>query len=172
MADQKTTESTAASTIENKAAKKNDALNNDHGRTSIEDVVVAKIAGLAAREVSGVHALGGNAARMAGSLRTAFGGSENAQQGVNVEVGETQAAVDLSIVAEYGVAIHELSEAIRRNIIRSIERMTGLEVTEVNIDVTDVHLANDDDDAADKRQNNELSAAETTQIANQTARVQ
>ncbi|MBC3186051.1 Asp23/Gls24 family envelope stress response protein [Corynebacterium sp. zg-331] len=125
---------------------RNDALSTEHGRTVIEDQVVGKIAGLAAREVSGVHALGGGAARMLGSIRESFGASDNVQQGVDVEVGESQAAVDLSIVAEYGVAIHELAEAIRRNIIRAIERMTGLEVTEVNVTVTDVHLDLDDND--------------------------
>ncbi|MCH6197773.1 Asp23/Gls24 family envelope stress response protein [Corynebacterium mastitidis] len=125
---------------------RNDALSTEHGRTVIEDQVVGKIAGLAAREVSGVHALGGGGARMLGSIRESFGASENVQQGVDVEVGESQAAVDLSIVAEYGVAIHELAEAIRRNIIKAIERMTGLEVTEVNVTVTDVHLDGDDNE--------------------------
>jgi uncharacterized alkaline shock family protein YloU len=120
------------------------AVQSQHGRTLIEDVVVAKIAGLATREVSGVYALGGNTTRMIGSLRETLGGAGNIQQGVTVEVGERQAAVDLSIVAEYGVAIHELADAIRRNIIRAIERMTGLEVTEVNVNVTDVHLPHDD----------------------------
>lgn len=113
------------------------------GRTVIDNVVVGKIAGIAAREVSGVYALGGGAARVMGSIRDTFGGS-NVQQGITVEVGERQAAVDLSIVAEYGVAIHELAEAIRRNITRAIERMTGLEVTEVNVTVSDVHLPSDD----------------------------
>ncbi|APT88246.1 hypothetical protein CFRA_02015 [Corynebacterium frankenforstense DSM 45800] len=136
---------------------------DDHGRTTIEDVVVGKIAGLAAREVTGVHALGGGGARTVGAIREAFGASENVQQGVSVEVGETQAAVDLSIVAEYGVAIHELAEAIRRNIIRAIERMTGLEVTEVNVTVTDVHLPNQDDDRDDEQR--ELAAAEQEQVA-------
>lgn len=120
------------------------------GRTIIEDIVVTKIAGLAAREVSGVYALGGGAARVMGSLRGTFAGTENVQQGVNVEVGERQAAVDLSIVAEYGVAIHELAEAIRTNIIRSIERMTGLEVTEVNVTVTDIHLLQEQDEALER----------------------
>lgn len=123
---------------------------NPHGFTRIEDVVVSKIAGLAAREVSGVHALGGGAARMVGAIRESFAGSSsNVQQGVTVEVGERQAAVDVSIVAEYGVAIHELAEAIRRNIITAIERMTGLEVTEVNVTVHDVHLDFGTDDDSD-----------------------
>ncbi|APT84001.1 hypothetical protein CAQU_01745 [Corynebacterium aquilae DSM 44791] len=125
-------------TNENKNAP---ALATDHGRTHIEDVVVSKIAGMAAREVSGVHALGGGAARMVGALRESIPGSRtNVQQGVSVEVGETQAAVDVAIVAEYGVAINELADAIRQNIIYAVERMTGLEVTEVNVDVHDVHL--------------------------------
>ncbi|QGU02895.1 Alkaline shock protein 23 [Corynebacterium kalinowskii] len=118
----------------------------ERGHTHIEDTVVSKIAGMAAREVSGVHALGGGTARMVGALRETIPGSRtNMHQGVSVEVGETQAAVDVSIVAEYGVAIHELAEAIRRNVIAAIERMTGLEVTEVNITVHDIHLGVEDD---------------------------
>lgn len=116
-------------------------ITGPRGITRIEDVVVGKIAGLAAREVSGVHSLGGGAGRMVGALRDSFAGPPAAvQHGVHVEVGEHQAVVDVSIVAEYGVAIHELAEAIRRNIITAIERMTGLEVTEVNVTVHDVHL--------------------------------
>ena len=107
------------------------------GVTRIEDVVVGKIAD---REVSGVHALGGTGARMMGTFRESFAGVANVQQGVHVEVGEKQAAVDVSIVAEYGVAIHDLAEAIRTNIITAVERMTGLHVTEVNVTVHDVHL--------------------------------
>lgn len=125
-------------------------LVTDHGRTSVADVVVSKIAGMAAREVTGVHGLGGSTARALGALRERIpGGRVNVQQGISVEVGERQAAVDISIVAEYGVAIHELAEAIRRNIIISIEEMTGLEVTEVNVTVHDVHLPGDDESAAE-----------------------
>ena len=122
-------------------------LVTDHGRTAVADVVVSKIAGMAAREVTGVHGLGGSTARALGALRERIpGGRVNVQQGISVEVGERQAAVDISIVAEYGVAIHELAEAIRRNIIISVEEMTGLEVTEVNVTVHDVHLPGDSDD--------------------------
>ncbi|WKD59848.1 Asp23/Gls24 family envelope stress response protein [Corynebacterium caspium] len=137
----------------------------DYGKTVIEDVVVGKIAGLAAREVTGVYALGGGAARMVGSLRSTLGVGENIQQGVNVEVGETQAAVDLSIIAEYGVAIHELAEAIRRNIIRAIERMTGLQVTEVNVHVTDVHVEQDEatDEEVEDVQQYEITANEVAE---------
>lgn len=126
-------------------------LFTDHGRTSVADVVVSKIAGMAAREVSGVHGLGGGTARALGSLRERIpGGRVNVQQGISVEVGERQAAVDISIVAEYGVAIHELAEAIRRNIILSVEEMTGLQVTEVNVIVHDIRLPEEHDDEDDR----------------------
>jgi uncharacterized alkaline shock family protein YloU len=117
------------------------ALVSEQGRTSIADTVVSKIAGIAAREISGVHDLGGGTARAVGAIRERIPGSRtNLSQGVAVEVGEHQAAVDLDIVAEYGVAIADLAAAIRRNVVDAVERMTGLEVTEVNITVHDVFL--------------------------------
>ena len=122
------------------------SLLTTHGKTTIADTVVEKIAGLAAREVSGVHALGGGVARAFGAVRERIPGSKaSLSQGVSVEVGERQAAVDLDIVVEYGVEIGELTKAIRRNVISAIERMTALEVTEVNIAVGDVHIDGDDD---------------------------
>lgn len=116
-------------------------LTSPQGKTTIADTVVAKIAGIAAREVAGVFELGGGTARAVGALRDRIpGSSTNHSQGVSVEVGETQAAVDVQLVAEYGVALADLASGIRRNVIASIERMTGLEVTEVNVDIQDVHL--------------------------------
>lgn len=119
------------------------------GRTQIADTVVAKIAGVATREITGVHALGGGAARALGALRERIpGGTTNVSQGVSVEVGDTQAAVDLDLVVEYGAAIADVAAAIRRNVVASVERMTGLEVVEVNVTVNDVHLPDDDTDEA------------------------
>ncbi|MCK2212736.1 Asp23/Gls24 family envelope stress response protein [Actinomadura sp. ATCC 31491] len=122
------------------------SLVTDKGTTSIDDGVVAKIAGLAAREVSGVHAMGGGTARALGSVRGLVGGERSVAQGVSVEVGERQAAVDLDLVAEYGTAIPDLAAAVRKNVIGAVERMCGLEVTEVNIRVDDVHLPDQDGD--------------------------
>ncbi|HOZ58954.1 MAG TPA: Asp23/Gls24 family envelope stress response protein [Nakamurella multipartita] len=128
------------------------ALVTSQGKTTIADTVVEKIAGLAAREINGVYALGGGAARIIGAVRDRIPGSKaSVSQGVSVEVGERQAAVDLYIVVEYGVEIGELTKAIRRNVINSIERMTALEVTEVNIVVGDVHLDTDEDDTEDDK---------------------
>ena len=119
-----------------------------HGKTSIADVVVEKIAGLAAREITGVYRLGGGGvSRAFGAIREKIpGGGSGLTAGVAVEVGARQTAVDLDIVVEYGVEIGELTKAIRRNVISAIERMTTLEVTEVNIVVHDVHVPNQDTD--------------------------
>ena len=130
-------------------------LVTDHGRTTIADSVVEKIAGIAAREVSGVHEMGGGAARAFGNLKETLPGSAatpSPTQGVTVEVGERQAAIDLELVVEYGVAISDLAEAVRRNVIGRVERMTGLEVTEVNITVDDVFLGDDKSEQPDRVQ--------------------
>lgn len=146
----KTTSSTTAPATPSTEVVKtpsNGPLVTTQGRTSIADTVVSKIAGIATREVSGVHDLGGNTARAVGALRERIPGSRtNLSQGVNVEVGERQAAVDVDLIAEYGVSIADLASGVRRNVIGSVERMTGLEVTEVNITVLDVHLEGDDSD--------------------------
>lgn len=124
------------------------ALSSDQGRTTIAEAVVSKIAGISTREVSGVHGLGGGASRAVGALRERIpGGRTNMSQGVTVEVGERQAAIDIALVVEYGVAIADLAASIRRNVIGSVERMTGLDVTEVNIVVQDVFLPAEDDGA-------------------------
>lgn len=117
------------------------------GRTTIAASVVQKIAGIAAREISGVHSMGGGVSRAFGAIRERIPGGGTGSSnvsGVQVEVGEKQAAVDLDIVVEYGASIVELARAVRRNVITAVERMTGLEVIEVNIAVNDIHLPTED----------------------------
>ena len=116
------------------------------GKTTIADTVVSKIAGIAVREISGVHTVGGGTSRAVGALLERIpGASVNHAQGISVEVGDRQAAIDVDIVADYGVSIADLAAVIRRNVIAAIESMTGLEVTEVDIVVHDVHLLDDGD---------------------------
>ena len=134
-----------------KSVEKSDSpLTTDDGKISIAQNVVAKVAGMACREISGVHSMGAGASRALGSLRQRIPGSSgpSVTQGVGVEVGETQAAIDLDIVVEYGVSIAELGRSVQRNVKQSVERMTGLDVVEVNVAVDDVHLpssGNDED---------------------------
>jgi uncharacterized alkaline shock family protein YloU len=124
------------------------------GSTSIADVVVVKIAGMAAREVPGVHDMGGGLSRSLGAMRERVPGGSGRPgtgRGVKVEVGEKQTAIDLDLVVEYGAPITEVARDVRENVISEVERTTGLEVVEVNIGVNDVHVPEDDESSGEDR---------------------
>ncbi|GGW55016.1 Asp23/Gls24 family envelope stress response protein [Streptomyces caelestis] len=122
------------------------------GRTTIADGVVEKIAGLAARDVDGVHAMGSGLSRTFGAVRDRVpGGAKAVSRGVKVEVGEVQAALDLEIVVDYGVSIADVARDVRENVITAVERMTGLEVVEVNIAVSDVKLPDEEEEEPERR---------------------
>jgi uncharacterized alkaline shock family protein YloU len=123
-------------------------LQSERGSTNISDTVVQKIAGIAAQEVEKVQMGGGATAAVTGflgSVSDAVSGSSSGDgspaRGVSVEVGEEEAAVDLTMAIEYGVSIPQVTEAVRRNVINRVENLTGLGVTEVNITVNDVQFA-------------------------------
>ncbi|MFE5914918.1 Asp23/Gls24 family envelope stress response protein [Streptomyces wedmorensis] len=125
------------------------------GRTTIADGVVEKIAGLAARDVAGVHAMGSGLSRTFGAVRDRVpgggGGKASVTRGVKAEVGEVQTALDLEIVIDYGVSISDVAGDVRENVIAAVERMTGLEVVEVNIAVSDVKLPDEEDEEPESR---------------------
>ncbi len=126
----------------------------DRGRTTIADGVVEKIAGLAARDVVGVHAMGSGISRTFGAMRERVPGgssSKSATRGVKAEVGEVQTALDLEIVVDYGVSIGDVARDVRENVVAAVERMTGLEVVEVNIAVSDVKLPDEEEDETETR---------------------
>lgn len=116
-------------------------LTTEAGHTSIANSVVAKIAGLAAREIDGVYQLVGSGAGAAISeLAQRVTGGDAVDRGVSVEVGQREAAVDLKMITVYGVSIADVAQAVRQNIITRVREMTGLIVKEVNIDVTDLYF--------------------------------
>jgi uncharacterized alkaline shock family protein YloU len=119
-------------------------LQSDLGATTIQPHVVAKIAGLAVREVNGVHSLVPFGAGQAFSnLAASVTGAEMRNLGVSVEVGSLEAAIDCRIVCDYGVSIPQVSAAIRENVTERIYIMTGLKVAEVNIEVADLFFEED-----------------------------
>lgn len=125
-------------------------LESERGTTSIDDTVVTKVAGIAAREVRGVYDLGGGTARALGGVTQRVGLGDERTQGVSVEVGEREAAVDLTAVIEYGESIPQVSEQIRDNVVKRVEGITGLSVTEVNVTVNDLHFPGDDRPTAEE----------------------
>lgn len=104
------------------------------GRTSISDEVISIIARKAAERVEGVYQLAEPS--LTGMIRRL-----GRHAGVAAEVGYEEAAIDVSIVVEYGVPIREVAKALRREIIETVETMTGMKVVEVNVDVHDVYIA-------------------------------
>ncbi|WP_019545532.1 Asp23/Gls24 family envelope stress response protein [Streptomyces sulphureus] len=120
------------------------------GRTTIADGVVEKIAGLAARDITGVHAMGSGLARTLGAVKDRVPGGKSVSRGVKAEVGEVQTALDVEIVVEYGVSVPDVARAVRENIVSAVERMSGLEVVEVNIEVSDVKLPDEEDEDEDR----------------------
>ena len=120
------------------------ASETSSGKTVINDGVIAKIVGIAASEVPGVYALGGGAARAFGAIRDAINASDLGQ-GIRVEVGEKQVAVDVTLVADYPVALQDVADRVRAAIVTAIETLVGMEVTEVNITINDVHIPAIDD---------------------------
>ena len=139
-------------TASSRAAAKHTPADSASGKNTIADGVVEKVAGIAARQVAGVHDLGNGAARAVGAIRNVIG-QQDRGQGISVEVGEKQVAADITVVAEYPVDLQKLADEIRASVSRAITTVVGMEVAEVNVTVSDVHIPSDDegDDAAESR---------------------
>lgn len=112
----------------------------DMGTIQIAPEVIEVIAGLATIEVEGIAGMSGG---LAGGIAELLG-KKNVSKGVKVEVGQKEAAVDVSVVIQYGYKIPEVANNVQENIKRSIEVMTGLTVVEVNVHVHDVHLKSEE----------------------------
>jgi uncharacterized alkaline shock family protein YloU len=116
------------------------------GKTTIANGVVAKIVGIAAREIDGVKdVIGAGAGAAISGLATRVTRGDTRAQGVSVEVGEREAAASINIVVFYGVSIPQVAEAVRRNIIDRVEAMTGLKVIAVDIAVSDLYFPEDEE---------------------------
>ena len=105
------------------------------GLIEMSEGVVATIAGLAARQVQGIHALGK-------SRFISFG--DDPTRGIGVEVGKKEAALDLEVIIEYGTNIRQVAAKLRNKIAEEVDRMAGRRVIEVNINVVGIHLPEDE----------------------------
>ncbi len=119
-------------------------LQSERGTTTIQDPVVSNIAAMAIRELDGLDPSHGGS-RLPGDTSPTVGefvgnltGGGGRTRGISVDVGEEQAALDLTVNVMYGRPIHKVTDALRQNVIRRVESLTGLEVREVNITVNDV----------------------------------
>jgi len=107
---------------------------------------VTAIISMAAEEVDGVTTSHGgirlpsDTSPTVGEFVDNITGSASRTRGLSVDVGELQTAADITINVEYGRSIPQVTQAVRERIIERVQSLTGLEVTEVNIQVNDVIL--------------------------------
>ncbi|WP_027417827.1 Asp23/Gls24 family envelope stress response protein [Aneurinibacillus terranovensis] len=115
----------------------------ENGVVRIADDVVAVIAGIAASETEGIAGMSGGITE--GLARRVSG--KNVQKGVQVEVGEFEAAIDLRVIVTYGTRIDETCRILQQKVKEAVESMTGLRVVEVNIKVEGVEFPKEEKEA-------------------------
>ncbi|MEV5738481.1 Asp23/Gls24 family envelope stress response protein [Microbispora rosea] len=118
------------------------------GRIKVADEVVEKVAALAALEIPGVADLGGDLERAFESVRDRIGvGAKRATQGVQASIQDQQVSIDVTLVIVYGHVVMDVATEVKVNVARSVSRMLGMRVVEVNVTVDDVRLPGQDSPA-------------------------
>lgn len=113
-----------------------------YGSVNISDDVVAIIAGVAATEIPGVAGMSGG---ITGGI-TEMLGMKNLSKGVKVDLGDNETILDIFIIVEYGSNIGDLGKKVQKNVKDSIETMTGLNVSKVNVNVQGVNISKEKKD--------------------------
>ena len=109
----------------------------------ISNDVVAVIAGVAVSEVPGVAEMAGG---FAGGISEVLSGKKNLSKGIKVDANEKEVKIDVNIIVEYGSRIPDVAYEIQNRVKKSVESMTGLKVSEVNVHVQGVRTEKDNDE--------------------------
>ena len=109
----------------------------------ISNDVVAVIAGVAVSEVQGVSGMSGG---FAGGITEVLSGKKNLAKGIKVEIDDSKVKIDVNIIVEYGSRIPDVAFEIQNRVKKSVESMTGLKVSEVNVHVQGVKTEKDEED--------------------------
>ena len=120
----------------------------------ISDDVIAVIAGMAVAEVPGVADMAGG---FAGGISEVLSGKKNMAKGIKVDVLGEEVKIDVNIIVDYGTRIPDVAFEIQKRVKKSIENMTGLKATEVNVHVQGVLTEQDKKEAKveEKKENKE-----------------
>ena len=101
----------------------------------IANDVISVIAGVAVSEVPGVASMAGG---FAGGITEVLSGKKNLSKGIKVDADEKEVRIDVNIIVEYGSRIPDVAYEIQTRVKKSVENMTGLKVSEVNVHVQGV----------------------------------
>ena len=116
----------------------------------ISNDVVAVIAGVAVSEVPGVASMSGG---FAGGISEVLSGKKNLSKGIKVDAGEKDVKIDVNIIVEYGSRIPDVAFEIQNRVKKSVENMTGLKVSEVNVHVQGVKTEREENNEESEEQN-------------------
>lgn len=132
-----------------------DVKSIEGGKIVFAPDVIATIANLAANEVEGVASLSGSVVE---GITGMLGGKKSMTKGVKVDIAEETAAIDITVVVKYGFKIHEVCQNIQKKVKSTIETMTGLNVSAVNIAVQSISF-----DKGESKVAEAVPAEETTE---------
>lgn len=129
------------------------------GELTYDDKVIQKIIGIALEKVDGLLAVNGG---LFSNITKKLVNTENVTQGINIEVGKKEVAVDLDIITEYGKDITKIYEEIKKIVSQEISQMTHLKVVEVNVKASDVKTKEQHEKDSVTVQDNLAQVAEST----------
>ncbi len=140
---------------ENQEEKREEIVENTEGANDgikISNDVVAVIAGVAVSEVPGVASMSGG---FAGGISEVLSGKKNLSKGIKVDAGEKDVKIDVNIIVEYGSRIPDVAFEIQNRVKKSVENMTGLKVSEVNVHVQGVKTEREENNNEESEEQNE-----------------
>lgn len=117
------------------------------GVVRISEDVVGVIAGIAASEIRGVAGL---SATLTGGITQVVTGKRNVTRGVKVTVGEKDAIIDMILSVEYGFKIPEVVGKVQENVITTVETITGLKVSAVNVYINSIFVRTKEQEIKEK----------------------
>ncbi len=120
-----------------------------YGNIRISDDVIATIASIATKEVEGVSGL---SLSIAEELTSKFV-KKISNKAVKVIENEDELTIDINVVVKYGTRIPDVSWEVQESVKKSVESMTGLNVSKVNIIVSGVDFDNNEAQSGDEKEN-------------------
>lgn len=112
-------------------------FDSDFGMVSIDDGVIATIAGLSAMECYGIV---GMASKNATEGFFELVKWENLSKGVKVYTKENNIVIDLHVILQYGVKISVVANNIIEKVKYNVENLTGLKVEKINVYVQGIRV--------------------------------